>query len=730
VQIYEICSNPAANDASGDPPVYLVMQYIEGTSLSRKLEAEKLSRDQAVDLLLDIAEAIAYAHGEGVLHRDLKPHNILLDVNGRPYVTDFGLAVRQETLAHHVGEGCGTPAYMSPEQASGKTLTTATDIWSLGVMMYELLVQQRPFGSHPVEVFSRLAKEDPVRPTDLDSTVPQDLERICLRCMARNPADRYPSVRDLIDDLRKWKTHRAVGPNEVDVQRAERYYKQALSSIEAGDYSLAVERLQSVVQLNPDSASAYYQLGLSYLMSHQQLRLALEVLKRATELNRDNDAANYVLANVYFELNAFQLAAVHADQALAIKPADQAYRDYQKKVRHKAATAPASESAKTVELNYEIEPARRRQLADLADAVFHLEKTRQLKLRHWVELHQPWRAIAASPLQGSLLIAAGLYAACLASYLLAWDDRRALQFAVVYLLIWLFLYLPFVIARMLERTYVRLLPVVNMPEDAFRRFFIRQAAHILGNTCTFEEPEGSAVRFSWQHNRTQLLIALAAIPPVLFLQYICANEPPWPITLPKLALYFTGVLQVYVCAWIFPLAVSCIFFIPRFSNIPVRYFLGMPPALSLGSVGTFYIRVSWLACCGYFLFMLQHYVFMTYETAPLVSVAYSVVGISWMFSVVLLTQYQLYRLLQRLKARKIFEYSYHVEDAFERVMKNPNDKAFEQLRAHQQFMSSLQRLSTCGLTRADLVHFLLITAVLLGITLGYAYLVVNKLWVI
>lgn len=728
VQIYEISPDSSTDPTSRDSPVYLVMQYIEGTSLAKRLEVEKVSRDEAVDLLLDVADAVGYAHGAGVLHRDLKPHNILLDANNHPYVADFGLAVRQETLAHHVGEAWGTPAYMAPEQADGLSLTPASDIWSLGVILYEMLVQQRPFGSHPLEVLRRLGKEDPVRPTELDSTVPQDLERICLRCLSRNPADRYKSMHDLIADLRKWKTHRAAGPSEADLHHAERYYKQAFSDIDAGDLARATDRLQNVVQLNPDFANAYYLLGLCHLMSDQQVQSALVALERATELNRDNGAAHFLLANVYYELKIFHLAALHADQALATKPTDHTYRDFQKKVRQKASAVPSAEALKTPEIDYELEPARRRQLSEVAESVFHLEKTRQLTLRHWAELHYPWRAIRHFPLTGSLFIAAGLYAACVTIQLLDWEARRVVQFGVAYVIIWMGLYLPFVIARMLESTYVRLLPVVNMPEDAFRRFFIRQVGHILGNTCTTKETGREAARLSWQHNRAQLLIALGALPPLLLLQYICANEPPWPITLPKVALYFSATLEIYVLMWIFPLAVSSLLFIPRFSNIPLRYFLDMPDALSLSSVGKFYIRLSWLACLGYFFFLLEHYVFRTYQTVVFVSDAYVVVGICWAVAIVLISQHQLHRLLKNLKTRKMVEYSYHLEDAFERVMKNPNDKAFEQLRAHQQFSNSLRRLSTRALTRADIVHFLLIVALLLGITLGYAYLVFHQVW--
>ncbi len=651
VQIYEICSHSTGDPKNSDPPVYLVMQYIEGVSLAKKLEAEKVSRDEAVDLMLAVADAVSYAHGETVLHRDLKPHNILLNVNGRPYVTDFGLAVRQATLAAHVGEVYGTPAYMAPEQANGHELTPASDIWSLGVILYEMLVRQRPFGSHPTEVLRRLATEAPVRPTELDSTVPQDLERICLKCLARNPADRYASVHELIVDLRHWKTRRAVGPSEGDLQHADRYYKQAMASIDAGDLTPAMDRLQNAVQLNPDLAAAHYLLGLCCLLSDQEVARAIVPLKKATELNRDHDAAHFLLANVYYELNALQLAALHADQALATKPADQTYRDYQKQVRQKLGAPPASDVGQEVAVQAEIAPPRRRYLAELAGAVFHLAKARQLTLRHWATLHYPWRAIERHPFTGALLIAVGLYALCMLAQLFAYEHRRAVQLAVVYVIVWTGLYLPFVVARMLERTYVRLLPVVNMPEDAYRRFFIRQVAEILGASCTVQTPKGNRLRLSWEQDRSHLLTAVAAFLPLMGLQYVCANEPLWPLNPPRIALFVSAVIEVYVLLWIFPLGLSSIFFIPRFASIPLRYFLGMPDALSLASVGTFYVRIGWLACFGYFFFMLQHYLFRTFEVAPAASVAYIAVGGSWVIVASVISQYQLHKLLQQLKAQ-------------------------------------------------------------------------------
>jgi tRNA A-37 threonylcarbamoyl transferase component Bud32 len=731
VQIYEIGPSAAAGVQSRDERVYVVMQYIEGTNLAQRLEKERVSLDDAVDLMLAVAEALAFAHGQGVLHRDLKPHNILLDADNHPYVADFGLAIREETLDRHVGEGCGTPGYMSPEQIVGRSLTPASDIWSLGIILYELLVGQRPFGGHPLEVLRRVGKEDPIAPRQLDSAVPDALEQICLKCLAREPAARYQSAEELVTALRKWKTYRAAGPSEGEIQEAEQYHKQAFAALDRGELSTAIERLKDVVRLNPDSANDHYLLGLSYLMADYNVQLAVVPLRMATELDRDHHAANFLLGNLYFEVGALHLAAACADQALAIKPSNQTYRAFQKRVRDRLGSADSKEALKSQDIKYDLDPARRLHLSDVADAAFHAEKTSQLTLLSWTELHFPWRLIRRSPSLGSVLVASSLYGVVMLTLLNSDDITWTVRFTVMGASIGLALYFPFLIARLLEHTYVRLLPAINMPEEVFRRFFIRQSAFLVGGTCALREARDKpSFWLSWRYNRPQLLIAASIFPALLAVQIICGNEPLWPLTWPRFGYFTIGVLQTYLICWAWPLAVLMPRFLPRFYNIPVRYFLGMPAESSLGSVGAFYVRLGWMTVVVYFVFLLQHYVFRTYQTVPIVSVVYVALGICWIIAIAIVTQYQLYRLLSRFKARKILEYSYHMESTFERVMKRPTEQGFHELAAHQQFMKSLHSMSARGLSREDRASFLLIVAILLGLTAIYAYLVFNGIWLL
>jgi serine/threonine-protein kinase len=206
---------------------YFSMKLVEGGSLQELMARERESSgetvtaiQQAVNLLAKIARAVHYAHQHGVLHRDLKPGNILLDAQGEPHITDFGLA---KILEHEIGvtrtaEIIGTPSYMSPEQAAGHQLSTASDAWSLGVILYQLLTGQLPFcGTTPVETLRKVIEDDPVLPSKCElrsgraerglplalrrSQVSPDLETICLKCLEKDPARRYASAQELTDEL-------------------------------------------------------------------------------------------------------------------------------------------------------------------------------------------------------------------------------------------------------------------------------------------------------------------------------------------------------------------------------------------------------------------------------------------------------------------------------------------------------------------------------------------------
>jgi len=187
---------------------FLAMRLVAGGSLADRFNDFSAQEKKAVDLMVTVARAVHYAHERGVLHRDLKPSNILLDNGGNPHLTDFGIAkfLDQETDLTLTADLLGTPFYMSPEQASGKPLSVVSDIYSLGVVLYELLTGRRPFeADKPMDLLRKVIQDEPLHPRLLNNSVDPDLAVICLKCLDKNPSRRYSSSLELAQDLDRWR---------------------------------------------------------------------------------------------------------------------------------------------------------------------------------------------------------------------------------------------------------------------------------------------------------------------------------------------------------------------------------------------------------------------------------------------------------------------------------------------------------------------------------------------
>jgi hypothetical protein len=192
--------------ASEDGTYYIVMEYLpDGTLKDHILKREPLAPQMALEVALQIAEALRAAHKKGIIHRDIKPRNILITDSGDVKVTDFGIArAADATTTSHLGDILGTAKYMSPEQAMGEPVGPASDLYSLGVVIYEMLTGRVPFEADtPVDISAKHAGELPPRPREVNPEVPEGMDALVMKLLSRDPADRYGSAAELIEELRR-----------------------------------------------------------------------------------------------------------------------------------------------------------------------------------------------------------------------------------------------------------------------------------------------------------------------------------------------------------------------------------------------------------------------------------------------------------------------------------------------------------------------------------------------
>jgi serine/threonine protein kinase/Tfp pilus assembly protein PilF len=219
-----------------DGSCYFSMKFVEGGQLDEVVRRKPMSIRQAAELIAKVARTVHYAHEHGILHRDIKPGNILLDKSGEPHLTDFGLARLLDTQSSvtRTIDVLGTPSYMAPEQAAGETtkLSKATDVYGLGAVLYQLLTGQPPFAGGTTYETIRLLRDTEARqPRLLNPKVDRDLSTICLKCLEKDPQGRYSSALALVKDLEHWLKHEPIQAKPSGVfTRARKWVRRSPST--------------------------------------------------------------------------------------------------------------------------------------------------------------------------------------------------------------------------------------------------------------------------------------------------------------------------------------------------------------------------------------------------------------------------------------------------------------------------------------------------------------------
>ncbi len=332
---------------------YFTMEYVSGGSLSGLMKKERLTPKRALEVMKTIAEAIDHAHEQGVIHRDLKPGNILFDKAGNPKVTDFGLAkeVEVESELTHSGQMLGTPAYMAPEQALGEhaSVDRQSDVYALGAMLYEMLTGKKSFeGDNIPQLLFEIVTSDPVPPRKIDPQIHPDLEVITLKAMSKDKWMRYLTAREFASDIQNFLEGRAVSaeaPGRVYLfKRWVKRHKALAAVIAASVVGMTLlgsvlgwglyQESQAVAKLEREKvenyqrrldAKPFYDRGTGF-ENNGQLDRAVDAFEKAVETDPTFDTAYIALASVLRKKG--RTAEALAGYGKAIEAAPTTYAGY------------------------------------------------------------------------------------------------------------------------------------------------------------------------------------------------------------------------------------------------------------------------------------------------------------------------------------------------------------------------------------------------------------------
>ncbi len=332
---------------------FIAMEHVKGQALDSIIKnSGALPFDSAVKIMGHLADAIAHAHDQGVIHRDLKPQNIMISEEGVVKLLDFGIAQTDDGLVKTVtGSILGTFFYSSPEQNQGKKIDERSDLYSLGLVFYEILTGKRALmGNTLLEVTAFQMRSAIPTPSTVVAEIPGNLDKIVMKLLEKNPNNRYETANDLIKDIQAFKENPSFDPDSelFDCEELSEWWETAKTALLTQDFDRAIEYANRVLEHQKDSAELYLLLGKAYA-GKKVMSQAMDFLRRATKMEPENMEFILEHAIALFKLDCHKEAKQKFKQYLDYDPDNLYAKRYLNLIKEEEEKKRREEEAQAVE---------------------------------------------------------------------------------------------------------------------------------------------------------------------------------------------------------------------------------------------------------------------------------------------------------------------------------------------------------------------------------------------
>ena len=537
-----------------------------------------------------------------------------------------------------------------------------------------------------------------------------------------------------LDTLLKGKViGRSVGAVHVGASREGRAKAERLSALgqemlERGLPTEALRHLAEADRLDPDSAENKLRLALAMLASRQSPADVLATARQAARLAPDSARFPFALAQLLLLFGMPRASSEELRKAVSLDPADQGYRE--------ALAALPDVIVDAVEAPPEsLEGERADERDQLVRRLLEAGNERMPELALWITAMPPWRWIAPRPLVGAAALMTAVLAVVLGTSWRILSPINVVRLGVIALLCTWGLAAPFVGAKALSAAFARMRGAVTLPTETFSRWFLAEMVRLGAYRPGGDDP--ADLRGTLRGDRfifaSFWLWTIGSVPFV----YACVRGLDAPGgelwarggTVAGVIRYAFYLFEIFTLVWVPAFVVRAIELAPSFASLPVRYFVGMPDAVSLKPLGTLYLRLAAIGAPGFALFALQHYVGKTYETAPVLSTLFVVVDSAVFFAMLFVSQAVIAISMSRLKQRFLVEYSYHLESAFSDFMREPSGERFNRVSELERYRAHLDdHLPVTGLGRGTLASFVLLGVSVTALFAAYFVLTARGIW--